>query len=540
MSELVDALQSLNPTIGKILAVSASTGLSLGVVHHGHIIHTAHYGRQEVSKPSPPNDDTIYRILSLTKIMTASVVGALVDEGILSWDVPIREYLPTFNQRRDELGMKATVRDLLACRTGIAVANAMYGQQRGEFLLPKSEMVRMTCYLDAVKPFREAFVYSQWNYALVTELVEKVTGKSLGTNIRDRILEPLGMSRTTLGNPDGDNIASAYASGNDGTPHQIPFPNLSDHTGLGGGAGAKSTIKDLLLMYRSLLCAYNHQNQNDSVTTPGSPFKHLKTIFSPHVGVGGSHIDDVAYCLGLYRTRLPGNLSIASINNLLLGPSNTPRIGTESPGLEIYHHTGNFTGFVGSVFLIPSSESAVVVITNSLPLMDPTDFIGQSIVSLLLGEHMQADLLKLAKMACSASLASYQILSAQLAQGRTGKPHRFSLAAYEGDYYNVAGNFVISITAQPSGLRMTVQGMRQIRYDLLPYDGDTFYWPANREEELCRRGMWPFTRPGWHKIVFETSDNAGIHRLIWKHDPLAKPEVFRKLEDSSKIERGKL
>jgi CubicO group peptidase (beta-lactamase class C family) len=52
----------------------------------------------------------------------------------------------------------------------------MWGQQKGEVLLPESEMVRMTCCLDAVKPFREAFVYSQWNYGLGTEIVENATG----------------------------------------------------------------------------------------------------------------------------------------------------------------------------------------------------------------------------------------------------------------------------------------------------------------------------------------------------------------------------
>ena len=127
------------------------------------VIHTAHFGRRDTSEPSPPNDDTIYLVASLTKVMTAGVVGSLVDDGNPSWDVQIRGYLPAFGQRLDELGRKATLRDLLAYRTGLAVANAMWGQQMGVFLLPKSEMVRVTCYLDAVKPFREAFVYSPWN-----------------------------------------------------------------------------------------------------------------------------------------------------------------------------------------------------------------------------------------------------------------------------------------------------------------------------------------------------------------------------------------
>ena len=87
---------------------------------------------------------------------------------------------------------------------------------------------------------------------------------------------------------------------------------------------------------------------------------------------------------------------------------------------------------------------------------------------------------------------------------------------------------------------MTIQGMPQTHYNLLPYDGDTFYWPANREEELCRRGMWPFTAPGWHKIAFETSDNADVRRLVWKHDPLPKTEKFRKLVEAPGMKQSKL
>jgi hypothetical protein len=231
------------------------------------------------------------------------------------------------------------------------------------------------------------------------------------------------MQRTTLGCPNNEKTPRAYVVGNDGTSHEVPFPNLSDNAGLGGGAGAKSTIKDLLLMYQSLLFAYGHQSQSSSDTTPASPFKHLRTIFSTHIE------NDVAYCLGLYRTRLPGNLCIGSMNSLLIGPSRMPSIGTDSQGLDVYHHTANISSFTASAFLIPSSKSAVVVITNSLPMMDPTDFVGQSILSLLQGEQVPADLSKLSERACAASLSSHQVLASQLANRKTAQSPRFPLAA---------------------------------------------------------------------------------------------------------------
>lgn len=127
MHGVVDRLRSFHPTIAEILAISGSPGLSLGVLHHGDVIHNAHFGRRDTSEPSPLNDDTIYHVASLMKVMTAGVVGSLVDDGIPSWDVPIRGYFPAFGQRLDKLGRKATLRDLLANRTGLAVAHAMWG-----------------------------------------------------------------------------------------------------------------------------------------------------------------------------------------------------------------------------------------------------------------------------------------------------------------------------------------------------------------------------------------------------------------------------
>ena len=133
MAEVIEQLKALEPTFTELLAISCAPGLSLGVLHHGKIIHTAHFGRQNSVNPTPPNDDTIYRVVSLTKVLTSSAVALLVEKGILDWDVPIREYLPVFSRRTDEIGQKATLRDLLSHRTGFPNADWLMGQQNGTF-----------------------------------------------------------------------------------------------------------------------------------------------------------------------------------------------------------------------------------------------------------------------------------------------------------------------------------------------------------------------------------------------------------------------
>lgn len=184
------------------------------------------------------------------------------------------------------------------------------------------------------------------------------------------------MQRTSFMRQEGENTAYPNAIGDDRTQYRASA-NMTDETRFAGANAARSSIKDLLSLYQSLLFAFKHQSEHDTNSTEGSPFKHVRSILSPYIGVGSSKIDDVAYFLGLYRTRLPNNLGICSMNNLLLVPKRMPRIGSSSPGLEVNHHTGNVPGYLASALLIPFTESAVVVLTNSLPFVDPTDFVGQ-------------------------------------------------------------------------------------------------------------------------------------------------------------------
>lgn len=277
-----------------------------------------------------------------------------------------------------------------------------------------------------------------------------------------------------------------------------------------------------------MLLAYNHQVRSGLTSTPGSPFKQLTTVFTPHIAVGKAAIDNQAYCLGLYRTRTPGNISVASLNNLYLGAKRMLSTGTSSPEVEIFHHIGNLPGNTASVFLIPSLEGAIVVLTNCLPLMDPTDFVGQLIIATLLNDPVKMDFVGLSRAVRQTSVASYGNLAAYLDKNRTKTPPRHPLSAYEGEYSSRAGNFILSVTLRKDGLSVKVNGSQRTTYDLRPYDGDVFYWPADHDEEVCNLSRFPDLWPGIHKYAFCEGSGGVIDRLIWGFDPGAKAEVFWK------------
>jgi len=75
---------------------------------------------------------------------------------------------------------------------------------------------------------------------------------------------------------------------------------------------------------------------------------------------------------------------------------------------------------------------------------------------------------------------------------------------------------------------MKSQDMDEVVYNLLPYDQDTFYWPCDKEEELCNQMMFPWTWPGLHKMEFDVTKEGDVRGFAWKHDPIAGPEVFHR------------
>ncbi|KAF2804405.1 beta-lactamase/transpeptidase-like protein [Mytilinidion resinicola] len=522
---LVARLKAQSAAIADIQRVAGTPGLSLGVFHHGRILHTAHFGRRDVGSLEPVNDDSVYFVASAFKIVTVSAIARLVTDGLLGWDVPVRDYLPAFQQRHDEVGLKATIRDLIANRTGWPMASCYWGQQNGEQLLDKSEFVSIANSLEAVKPFRSTFIYSQWNYCLIHIIVESVTGKSFGHFVREAIFEPLHLTSSTFDIPTTTNLAKPHATRNDGSACSITTNNFDSSTGLAAGGGGKSTIKEMLTIYMALLAAYRHQVDNNVDTTPNSPFTQLRTIFTPHIHVTRSQLDKQAYCLGLYRTQLPGNLSCASINSLML--RNKIPIFGDASGTDIFHHSSTTPGYFGAMYMVPSTQSGVVVLTNATPLMDAADFSAQLLLSVLLGVKAPAHLLSLAKTAAKTQIGWYDQLSSFLASGKTDTPPTHPLSAYSGTYINAAHNFRILVTPRADGLHVSMQGKPLTTYVLKPWDGDSFSWEVDRERELIDRGMFLTPFPQIHLMHFGVTEKA-VQSLTWQHDPLAEPELFQR------------
>ena len=118
-TKLKQRFEALSPTVNELLGISGTAGASVGILHSDEVVCTADIGYRDVDKKTPPNQDTLYYIASLSKFMTAAGIERLVEDGKLKWTNLVAA-LPEFQHRDPHIRDHATIVDILSHRTGLA------------------------------------------------------------------------------------------------------------------------------------------------------------------------------------------------------------------------------------------------------------------------------------------------------------------------------------------------------------------------------------------------------------------------------------
>src|SRR5262249_44818966 len=204
-------------------------GISVAIVKDGKGVVAKGYGVRNLGEPAPVDENTLFGIGSNTKAFTTALLATLVDEGKIAWDDPVYSRLPGFEMYDPYVSHEMTIRDLLCHRSGM-------GLGEGDLLFwPNTTFTRdeVIYRLGFTKPgtsFRSHYAYDNLLYLAAGQIIPAVTGKSWEDYVRERILQPLGMTRSTLSNAGfraGDNVAWPH-SRLDGKLQSIPFVVLDN------------------------------------------------------------------------------------------------------------------------------------------------------------------------------------------------------------------------------------------------------------------------------------------------------------------------
>jgi CubicO group peptidase (beta-lactamase class C family) len=224
-------------------------GVAVAVVKDDKVVFLKGYGVRRVGEPGKVDENTIFQLASVSKTFTAGSLGALVDDGKLGWDDPVVSHLPGFVLNDPYATTNATVRDLLAHRTGLP---AFTGDLLGELGYDREEVLARARYLTPQGTFRETANYSNVGFLIAGMVAEKVAGSAWEEVVRTKLFEPLGMTRSRFGlaSLEGTNVSANHAD-RPGEPVRAVAPDDSDVFAPAGGV--TSTAHDLAQWMRMLL-----------------------------------------------------------------------------------------------------------------------------------------------------------------------------------------------------------------------------------------------------------------------------------------------
>ena len=257
----------------------------VALVARGNEVHVAALGNLAVGG-RPTARDSLFRIASTTKPITAAATLALVEEGLLSLDEPVDRLLPELADRRvlrrmdgplDETVAAAraiTTRDLLTFTFGFGVVMEMFTSPTPWPVVTAAKELRLSTIGPpdpSEQPDPDTWIANlgtlpllaqpgeRWLYntsaSVLGVLLERAAGEPFGDVLQTRIFEPLDMTDTGFWTAQTDRLATAYRSSPDGlVAWDEPDGMWSLQRAFDdGGAGLVSTVDDLLAFARMLL-----------------------------------------------------------------------------------------------------------------------------------------------------------------------------------------------------------------------------------------------------------------------------------------------
>lgn len=244
----------------------------------------------EASPGTPTSKDTRFAYRSITKSLVGTVILQLVDEGELSLNAPVADFVSDVPG-----GETITLAELGAMRSGLPNYSAMPGL--GELLsadpsrkVPASELLALAFAEPSEFVPGTAYEYSNTNTLLLGEVIEAVTGKPWPEAVQDRIAGPLGLSSVEYGFADPALDATGFQITGPGTNDELP--DVAPEW-FGAAGGLTGNIHDLAAWGRELGTGttLTSATQQERLGMLGSTFDDPKSPFYDRYGFAIGEID---------------------------------------------------------------------------------------------------------------------------------------------------------------------------------------------------------------------------------------------------------
>jgi CubicO group peptidase (beta-lactamase class C family) len=352
IAERPRTMDDLSAEFEKIRAANKIPSLAGAIVTIDGVIALGASGLRADGRPEPVTPGDRYHLGSCTKAMTATLIGILVEKGVLKWETTLAEALPSLKDSMHADYRTVTVTDLLTQRTGVPAeldrdgAWAQLWKNEGTLIEQRAGCVK-TVMAWGPSHERAKFEYSNTNFIIAGHVAEVATGKSWEELTRELLFEPLGMSSAGFGAPgEAGKFDQPQGHHEDGTPVGVGLG--SDNPAALGPAGTvHASMEDwgkfIALHLRGARAAETGGSVKvGEVAISGETFRRMHTAVT---GNGGD------YAMGWVVARRHWGKG--------------PPIDGKPGDSTVLNHAGSNTMWFAVTWLAPNRGFAVLSATNS-------------------------------------------------------------------------------------------------------------------------------------------------------------------------------
>ncbi len=318
----------LDGRIPRLIKQYAVPGVSVALVRGGEVVWSSAYGYADLEHNRKMTVDSIYRVESISKSVTAWGVIRLVEQGRVDLDAPVQQYLGNWKPPESDYSwQKVTVRRLLSHNAGMPLGTI------GMEYSPQSDMpsLRETLLHEAqlIREPGSGFLYSNTGFNLLELLIEEVTGRDFAEYMTDEVLTPLGMTHS--GFSWNDALFPAIPTGYD--LQGAPVPMYVYPAKASGGLFAP--VEDIA---RFVAAGMTGSYYTDQAVLGHAGIRNLHTPQVDIPGIFGFVAD--SYGFGHFIEDLPD-------------------------GRRAVWHGGQGHGWMAHFHAVPESGDGIVILTNS-------------------------------------------------------------------------------------------------------------------------------------------------------------------------------
>lgn len=185
--------------VDEVVARYGLPGIAVGVVVDGEVRQVELRGEAVAGSGRAITRDTLFKVASNTKAMTAALLARQADAGLLAWDDPVVRHLPGFRMHDPWVTREMQVRDLLVHNSGLGpgAGDLMLWPEPNHFT--RDEVIAGLAHLVPRWSFRSRYAYDNTLYIVAGEVAAAAGGAPFDVLLRREVFEPLGMDGCRVG-----------------------------------------------------------------------------------------------------------------------------------------------------------------------------------------------------------------------------------------------------------------------------------------------------------------------------------------------------